>query len=1216
MGFRAPSAADVYRYLLRGDHGIRSLVDGFCLSIVVVNDDSRECNEFLQRHFVDLCNRTGDRIRFVFFSNQDHQPSGDDSRPAWHKRGIVGAALRTLASGWRVSACIDDERRAEERRVRVLQHRARLPRWRNLTPDALEPVDDPEGTHKVLGFHKDAHSIVPGYQEGIRFAKSLGISDHVPCIVVITDASALEVDVMPVAGMSADQICSHVKNWVDAFYDQNREALDYWRRVEDQIDALTDARQLRLDDVRDWHNDRRLEWQACTNLAELLTEIRTWSYDEGTAWRTALASWTRGAIPLGLEETFRSAACGMEDLKHTEAWRDFAATTERHLRAASGVEALRDTMRLLPVTLRALEPTPAVSVFRDALECAWKDSRRLVDELGSAVEAYSHWWRSVPSDLPAYRRLVACCIRTEAGCSPRRESLQPAYRLIEERLRSCTLSDDPAASADRIVRALAVDLGVPQPDSPLWLEPMGDFRSRLEAWLVRAISNAPTWLHSHFPATLLSELLPLRRGERDIRHVLARDNPVLVLAETLDRSRESGWTDAKRRVDHSAAGIRDTLIDELRRCERDFVVGDASFEEPLEAWEYCRATLLSSVRSSHEVCWGSIERHLEKLGAGFDPRRPPARVAAKELLDVLDPYDGAIAALRYPHRSHPSVLTVELSRRVRDVAGLGDRSLRRSPVSERIAFSKEKIGNAAGQGDDDSDGVLKETTAELLNSSPLSRLARALRAAVPGRRLMEAVPASQYVPLLTLLQYQLDDTGTVPMLAALSAVERHGLYQSLADGSSRKDRWDESNTGEQVELICARVGICHRPPLRGPEFMRRFMEGLPEDVARLSDDEVRKEGTRLRVRMEGYIRQVVSLYAPLSLEIGKRSALKGATLGPLTDSLERIFFQPNRSDPRWDAAYDRFVGLNEKPGWKAMGTLLTDLPRHANSFCHETWERDSETSPVERRSDFRKFCATSRSLIQHIEKYPVYPVCLRFSRTSCDHGHLVFEFEADPQTEGLLSLRFRQLPPSIHGADPTRWASVLYRQPLLLMPWQPRDDPFVVSLLWDECVVLAESAPADVARLLPHLQGFVVAVQLAQADAEIEVGVCRVRVVLAENSPADVERLLPHLPGLVVPVQLTQDGANIEVGICGVRVVLAETSSADVERLLQHLQGFVVPVQRAEARGESEVGFCRVRVVLAARLQAAVERFLRPFQLAFEAIGCLSGRACHPADCS
>lgn len=68
MGYRVPSAEDVYRYVFRLDEYNRSLTDGFSLSIIFVNDNSPVCQDLISHYFVDLCHRTADRIRIIFFS--------------------------------------------------------------------------------------------------------------------------------------------------------------------------------------------------------------------------------------------------------------------------------------------------------------------------------------------------------------------------------------------------------------------------------------------------------------------------------------------------------------------------------------------------------------------------------------------------------------------------------------------------------------------------------------------------------------------------------------------------------------------------------------------------------------------------------------------------------------------------------------------------------------------------------------------------------------------------------------------------------------------------------------------------------------------------------------------------------------------------------------------------------------------------------------------
>jgi hypothetical protein len=88
MGFRAPSAEEVYNYVFRLDrHAVRSLGDGFGWSILFVNDSSEASQQFLRDYGVELCHRTADRIRFVFFSGLDDYETEKAAREANERGG-------------------------------------------------------------------------------------------------------------------------------------------------------------------------------------------------------------------------------------------------------------------------------------------------------------------------------------------------------------------------------------------------------------------------------------------------------------------------------------------------------------------------------------------------------------------------------------------------------------------------------------------------------------------------------------------------------------------------------------------------------------------------------------------------------------------------------------------------------------------------------------------------------------------------------------------------------------------------------------------------------------------------------------------------------------------------------------------------------------------------------------------------------------------------
>jgi len=132
MGFHAPSSEDVYRYLLRLDEEDRSLTDQFSWSMLLASDYSPICQEFLSTFCLDLCARTADRVRFVFFSDIPEEEFETltftklfNRRRRMGGSTVLGWALETLGSR-SGNMRVDFERDG----------------WRDLRPTALRPFSD------------------------------------------------------------------------------------------------------------------------------------------------------------------------------------------------------------------------------------------------------------------------------------------------------------------------------------------------------------------------------------------------------------------------------------------------------------------------------------------------------------------------------------------------------------------------------------------------------------------------------------------------------------------------------------------------------------------------------------------------------------------------------------------------------------------------------------------------------------------------------------------------------------------------------------------------------------------------------------------------------------------------------------------------------------------------------------------------------------------
>jgi hypothetical protein len=205
MGFRAPSADEVYRYALRLD-GYRSLTDRFGFSIVFMTDGSPVCREFLRRYGIDLCLRTADRIRFVFFSDLPRETLEDTTDGG--QRGPLRGAIALFGR----RSQFDFEEKP----------------WRSLRPEAFAPLADVAEVHRALDPGVDMYTAMPGMGAAMEFAQRLGIGRHVPCLLVFTEIGTLYVDLLPMASLTPEEVFSHARRWIDEFYEENRDSIGQW----------------------------------------------------------------------------------------------------------------------------------------------------------------------------------------------------------------------------------------------------------------------------------------------------------------------------------------------------------------------------------------------------------------------------------------------------------------------------------------------------------------------------------------------------------------------------------------------------------------------------------------------------------------------------------------------------------------------------------------------------------------------------------------------------------------------------------------------------------------------------------------------------------------------------------------------------------------------------------------------------------------------------
>jgi len=269
MGFTAPSAEEVYRYAFRVDNKERSLTDRFGFSIVFVNDTSNLCRSFLQNYCIDLCFRTSNRIRFIFFSelpNTVFQKILHNIQGRKLKGGMLGNIL----------SLIGKEYTLDSKSPLNFEHEI----WRNLQPKSLKPLYNLDEIEQHLNWECDMWTAMPGANMAMQFAQKLGIGRFIPCILIFNDIGKLQVDMMPVSNMSPKEIYSHIRGWIDEFYEINQTIIQRWSIVENDIVKLCKNTNKSLDEIRNWHDSAKDQWDTLRYVSSIIWTFENAEEDE------------------------------------------------------------------------------------------------------------------------------------------------------------------------------------------------------------------------------------------------------------------------------------------------------------------------------------------------------------------------------------------------------------------------------------------------------------------------------------------------------------------------------------------------------------------------------------------------------------------------------------------------------------------------------------------------------------------------------------------------------------------------------------------------------------------------------------------------------------------------------------------------------------------------------------------------------------------------
>ena len=642
MGYRAPSSEDVYRYLLRIDQAERTLTDRFSWSMLLVSDYSPICREFMARYCLDLCARTADRIRFVFFSGIPVSEFDEIARQGKPPYGAVGSVLKRLGSrAWRSRIDFEDQY------------------WRDLRPTAFLPFASVSQIEDHLDDERWEKAAMPGAEESLRFAQRLGIGRHVPCILAFTDIGDLEVHVLPFRDQTADQVYSRVRDWVDSYYEINRNLLEHWKSVEEQIQRLASEAAASLKAVRNWPERCRKDWQSLRQLAELIQAL-TDGQDTVVERLTAVEG--DGNLPWELPNTIRVFRARLDDFDKELSEIEPITATADNLASQTTPEAIAGCIKkLVHDPPKYLHKSTSITI-----KSAWSELKLKTGQPVEPRPALLFWWqhRAVPlfskrqffDRFPGWQEIAGA--RKHAaesiGDHKRRD-----YAAFWTAVGAQPVTQRPADATNEILTALAAHYDVPASSDP-WLSATGSLRAYLTAVLEKLQMTAPSWLLQSSPPLLIRECVPPAGEGRAPSLSFLESSPELdgLVRRVETAGRSESDIQAERLELHCRQ--RDLITRALRSDARRLSTVEIDRSSAFAAL----ATLLETARARLET------RLLEATTAKSSPRLAADPALFARLNVALDDYHHAVQRVVYPHLSDPMVIPVHVRTDLRDAGEL------------------------------------------------------------------------------------------------------------------------------------------------------------------------------------------------------------------------------------------------------------------------------------------------------------------------------------------------------------------------------------------------------------------------------------------------------------------------------------------------------------------------------------------------------------------
>jgi hypothetical protein len=798
MGYHAPSAEEVYRYIFRLDHSRAGLCDGFSWSILFVNDNSPVCREFLAHYGAELCYRTADRIRFVFFSGL----SAEETQSFAARGPGFLASIIAAAAGWRSPRHRFDWERDQ---------------WEMFRPEAFRPLDSPGRVQQQLSMECEINSAMPGSEEALRLAQSLGIGRFVPCFLLFSDVGSPHVYLYPVARQTPDQVFAHLRSWIDSFYEINHLVLTRWAALEQSIETLANNLRVSIGKVETWKRNREQAWRHLQKTSQRLRELEkskpsnavleSISEDWGLPWET------RDQARIYLDR-LRAIDRKLEQASEASSW-------------FSQVKDIADAVRVLEELTKFKSRSTLTPVAASRLNAAIAQFQ-LPPQPDSPESEVALWWRSEYGRLPSrnrydrHRTAWSEYSKLKFGSDAVgnvASILKEEFTAISETILSQVVTTTPEDAAQAAVNRIASHLDIPAHD-PSWTLCVSEYREALRLYFANLRSHAPNWIidfgGNASPPLSWGDCIPPLPSDNKTRSSKDRLEQLPRLTQLLQKV-QSEWKARVRQLE--AAQQR-----EQARCLAELgqeIDGWFSSTAPMNAdRQSVWMALIDAFMNTRQI----LEKQVydSALSAGHTPYPGDtfSRDEVSHLLQMLDEYGEAINSLRFPFIGDRNVLRVALQMSLSAASGMvTDKSLSSSSrVKDELAEALADAENSRNAWDS-----IRQGSAEW---SPACEFVRSLTEITAVDRLSDLLPSISPTNLLEANNVLADQSAYVSVLDAMTVQELMALERKVCGDRASSGSVPAATKDELYDSILSAIGLRRYAYEQGPstEAVKKLLE--------------------------------------------------------------------------------------------------------------------------------------------------------------------------------------------------------------------------------------------------------------------------------------------------------------------------------------------------------------------------------------------------------